>query len=74
MPPGAQRVIDPSSATVGPNTPVTPCTVVYRSSLIPSLWLDGSAWEPVVGAVEALGHHAVPLTWARATGQLRHVR
>jgi pimeloyl-ACP methyl ester carboxylesterase len=32
--------------------------------LIPGLWLDGSAWEPVVGPLEALGHHAVPLTLA----------
>jgi pimeloyl-ACP methyl ester carboxylesterase len=30
--------------------------------LIPGLWLDGSAWNSVVGPLEALGHHAVPLT------------
>lgn len=30
--------------------------------LIPGLWLDGSAWEPVLGQLEALGHRAVPLT------------
>jgi pimeloyl-ACP methyl ester carboxylesterase len=30
--------------------------------LIAGLWLDGSAWESVVGPLEALGHRAVPLT------------
>lgn len=30
--------------------------------LIAGLWLDGSAWDDVVPALEALGHHAVPLT------------
>lgn len=30
--------------------------------LIPGMWLDGSAWGAVVGPLEALGHHAVPLT------------
>jgi pimeloyl-ACP methyl ester carboxylesterase len=30
--------------------------------LIPGLWLDGSAWSSVVGPLEALGHHGVPLT------------
>ncbi|WP_385880459.1 alpha/beta fold hydrolase [Umezawaea endophytica] len=30
--------------------------------LIGGLWLDGSAWDEVVPALEALGHHAVPLT------------
>jgi pimeloyl-ACP methyl ester carboxylesterase len=30
--------------------------------LIAGLWLDGSAWNEVVPALEALGHHAVPLT------------
>jgi pimeloyl-ACP methyl ester carboxylesterase len=30
--------------------------------LIAGLWLDGSAWEPVVGPLEARGHRAVPLT------------
>jgi pimeloyl-ACP methyl ester carboxylesterase len=30
--------------------------------LIGGLWLDGSAWKDVVPEIEALGHHAVPLT------------
>jgi len=30
--------------------------------LIAGLWLDGSAWNDVVPALEALGHHPVPLT------------
>jgi pimeloyl-ACP methyl ester carboxylesterase len=30
--------------------------------LIAGLWLDGSAWDDVVPAIEALGHHPVPLT------------
>jgi pimeloyl-ACP methyl ester carboxylesterase len=30
--------------------------------LIGGLWLDGSAWDEVVPAIETLGHHAVPLT------------
>lgn len=30
--------------------------------LIAGLWLDGSAWEDVVPALEALGHRPVPLT------------
>jgi hypothetical protein len=30
--------------------------------LIAGLWLDGSAWDDVAGALEALGHRAVPLT------------
>jgi pimeloyl-ACP methyl ester carboxylesterase len=30
--------------------------------LIGGLWLDGSAWKDVVPELEALGHHAVPLT------------
>src|ERR1035437_9510423 len=30
--------------------------------LIAGLWLDGSAWDGVVPALEALGHRAVPLT------------
>lgn len=30
--------------------------------LIAGLWLDGSAWDDVVPALEALGHHPVPLT------------
>lgn len=30
--------------------------------LIAGLWLDGSAWDDVVPALEALGHRAVPLT------------
>ena len=30
--------------------------------LIAGLWLDGSAWADVVPALEALGHHPVPLT------------
>jgi pimeloyl-ACP methyl ester carboxylesterase len=30
--------------------------------LIGGLWLDGSAWSEVVSALEASGHHAVPLT------------
>lgn len=30
--------------------------------LIAGLWLDGSAWGTVVPALEALGHHPVPLT------------
>ena len=29
--------------------------------LIAGLWLDGSAWDDVVPALEALGHRAVPL-------------
>jgi pimeloyl-ACP methyl ester carboxylesterase len=30
--------------------------------LIAGLWLDGSAWDDVAPELEALGHHAVPLT------------
>ena len=30
--------------------------------LIAGLWLDGSAWDDVVPALEELGHHPVPLT------------
>jgi pimeloyl-ACP methyl ester carboxylesterase len=30
--------------------------------LVAGLWLDGSAWEAVVPALEALGHRPVPLT------------
>jgi pimeloyl-ACP methyl ester carboxylesterase len=30
--------------------------------LIAGLWLDGSAWDDVVPALESLGHRAVPLT------------
>jgi pimeloyl-ACP methyl ester carboxylesterase len=30
--------------------------------LIAGLWLDGSAWDQVVPALEALGHRPVPLT------------
>ena len=30
--------------------------------LIAGLWLDGSAWDDVVPALDALGHRAVPLT------------
>jgi len=30
--------------------------------LIAGLWLDGSAWDDVAGALKALGHRAVPLT------------
>jgi pimeloyl-ACP methyl ester carboxylesterase len=30
--------------------------------LIAGLWLDGSAWDAVVPALEELGHRAVPLT------------
>jgi pimeloyl-ACP methyl ester carboxylesterase len=30
--------------------------------LIAGLWLDGSAWNDVVPALEELGHHPVPLT------------
>jgi pimeloyl-ACP methyl ester carboxylesterase len=30
--------------------------------LIAGLWLDGSAWDTVAPALEALGHRAVPLT------------
>ncbi len=30
--------------------------------LIPGLWLDGSAWDKVVPALEELGHRPVPLT------------
>lgn len=30
--------------------------------LVPGLWLDGSAWDDVVPALEALGHRPVPLT------------
>lgn len=30
--------------------------------LIAGLWLDGSAWDDVVPALEPLGHRAVPLT------------
>jgi pimeloyl-ACP methyl ester carboxylesterase len=30
--------------------------------LIAGLWLDGSAWDEVAGALEALGHRPVPLT------------
>src|SRR2546423_11552014 len=30
--------------------------------LIAGLWLDGSAWDAVVPAIERLGHRPVPLT------------
>ena len=30
--------------------------------LIAGLWLDGSAWDKVVPALEGLGHRAIPLT------------
>ena len=30
--------------------------------LVAGLWLDGSAWDAVVPALEAHGHRAVPLT------------
>lgn len=30
--------------------------------LVAGLWLDGSAWDEVVPELEALGHHAIPLT------------
>jgi pimeloyl-ACP methyl ester carboxylesterase len=30
--------------------------------LVAGLWLDGSAWDHVVPALEQLGHHPVPLT------------
>ncbi len=30
--------------------------------LIAGLWLDGSAWDDVVPALEELGHQPVPLT------------
>jgi pimeloyl-ACP methyl ester carboxylesterase len=30
--------------------------------LMAGLWLDGSAWDAVVPRLEALGHHAVPLS------------
>jgi pimeloyl-ACP methyl ester carboxylesterase len=30
--------------------------------LIAGLWLDGSAWDDVVPALESLGHRAVPIT------------
>jgi pimeloyl-ACP methyl ester carboxylesterase len=30
--------------------------------LVAGLWLDGSAWDAVVPAIEALGHRPVPLT------------
>jgi pimeloyl-ACP methyl ester carboxylesterase len=30
--------------------------------LIAGLWLDGSAWDHVVPALEELGHHPIPLT------------
>ena len=30
--------------------------------LVAGLWLDGSAWDGVVPAIEALGHRPVPLT------------
>jgi pimeloyl-ACP methyl ester carboxylesterase len=30
--------------------------------LVAGLWLDGSAWDAVVPALEAAGHHPVPLT------------
>ena len=30
--------------------------------LIAGLWLDGSAWDDVVPALESLGHRPVPLT------------
>jgi pimeloyl-ACP methyl ester carboxylesterase len=30
--------------------------------LVAGLWLDGSAWDEVVPALESLDHHAVPLT------------
>jgi pimeloyl-ACP methyl ester carboxylesterase len=30
--------------------------------LIAGLWLDGSAWNDVVPALEQLGHHPIPLT------------
>ena len=30
--------------------------------LVAGLWLDGSAWDAVVPALEALGHRPVPLT------------
>lgn len=29
--------------------------------LVAGLWLDGSAWDEVVPAIEALGHHPVPV-------------
>lgn len=45
--------------------------------LIAGLWLDGSAWGPVVPALEALGHRPVPLTLpgqgdGSTTGTLEH--
>jgi pimeloyl-ACP methyl ester carboxylesterase len=36
--------------------------VIMDIVLIGGLWLDGSAWDNVVPALHALGHHAVPLT------------
>ena len=30
--------------------------------LVAGLWLDGSAWDDVVPALEKLGHRAVPVT------------
>lgn len=30
--------------------------------LVPGLWLDGSAWDDVVSALEGLDHRPVPLT------------
>jgi pimeloyl-ACP methyl ester carboxylesterase len=36
--------------------------VVMDILLIAGLWLDGSAWNDVVPALEALGHRPVPLT------------
>jgi len=35
--------------------------------LIAGLWLDGSAWDDVVPALEQLGHHPVPLARILAT-------
>lgn len=30
--------------------------------LIPGFWLDASSWDPIVGPLEAAGHHTHPLT------------